>query len=120
MRNKSMTILVYIIIGLAAVGLFSQLFGNTISFLSRILVTIVIGAAIFGLLYYFFVRRNSPTNTEDRKKYKQAVKQSKTKYNSTSSPIPKKATHKKKRTKKASHLRVIEGSKSKKKNRASY
>ncbi|BAC13854.1 SA1362 family protein [Oceanobacillus iheyensis] len=119
MKNKSMAILVYIIIGLAAVGLFSQLFGNTISFLSRIFVTFLIGAAIFGLLYYFFVKRQSPTNTEDRKKYKQAVKQSKTKYNSTSS-IPKKPTNKKKRTKKSSHLRVIEGNKAKKKNRASY
>ncbi|WP_080874585.1 SA1362 family protein [Oceanobacillus timonensis] len=126
MRNKAVSIFVYVIIAFAAFGLVSQLFGNTAAFLSRLLISIGIGAAIFGLVYFFLIRRRQPSGRQrdNMKKYKQAVKQSKSKYGhqqtvkSTGSGYQK-ANQKKRNPKKASHLRVIEGNKAKKKNRVS-
>ncbi|MFC4022816.1 SA1362 family protein [Oceanobacillus longus] len=127
MGRSKFSIVIYLIIGLAVVGLFSQLLGNTVNFLTNILLMVVVGAAIFGLLYFFVLRKRGPSNTDDMKKYKQAVKQSKSKYKqpkkpsnvataSTKAVIP----PKKKRSKRASHLRVIEGNKPKGKDRASF
>lgn len=125
-RNRKFTIFVYLIIGFAAIGLISQLLGNTVNFLSNLLIMLGIGVAIFGLLYFFVLRKRTPSNTDEMKKYRQAVKQSKTKYNKRPSTAtaasPAKTTNipKKRRNKRASHLRVIEGNKPKGKDRASY
>ena len=123
MARGKFPIIIYLIIGFAVVGLISQLFGNTVNFLSNIVMMVVFGAAIFGLIYFFVLRKRGPSNNNEMKKYKQAVKQSKTKYKqpkqpttSTKGVIP----QKKRRNKRASHLRVIEGNKEKRKDRASF
>ncbi|MFD2759388.1 SA1362 family protein [Lentibacillus juripiscarius] len=123
-RNK-FSLLVYAIIGLAVIGVITQLFTNTASFLTSILTMVGFAAAIFAVIYFFVFRKGS-SSSNDAKKYKQAVKQSKSKYsqkqakptnnNSQSQP----SAMKKKLNKRASHLRVIDGNKSKRKNRASF
>lgn len=126
LRNKAVSIFVYLIIAFAAFGLFTQLFGNTVAFLSRLLISIGIGAAIFGLVYFFLIRNRQPSGRQrdSMKKYKQAVKQSKSKYGhkqavKSAGSSYQKAKQKKRNPKRASHLRVIEGNKAKKKNRVS-
>ncbi|GAB3791403.1 SA1362 family protein [Virgibacillus kimchii] len=126
MSSNKLATLVYIIIGLAAIGLVSQLLTNTVGFLTNILVMLAFGLAIFGIIYFVFLRKKSPSN--DAKKYKQAVKQSKAKYKSQEPSRAMMAKNKKANTslqsrkklhKRASHLRVIDGNKSNPKNRAS-
>ncbi|MFA1821562.1 SA1362 family protein [Virgibacillus oceani] len=125
MSGNKIATLVYIIIGLAVIGLISQLFTNTVGFLTNILVMLAIGLAIFGVIYFVFLRKKSPSN--DAKKYKQAVKQSKTKYKNqnpnrssmTKNKKPQPVQSRKKLHKRASHLRVIDGNKSNPKDRAS-
>lgn len=114
----------YLIISLAAVGLVSQIFTNTKSFLTNILVMLGFGIAMFAVIYFIFLKKKAPSN--DMKKYKKAVKQSKAKYKHNT---PVKSTHTKKQVlnpskrkpnKRASHLKVIDGNKSKEKDRASF
>lgn len=121
-RNK-LAVLVYIIIGLAGIGIVSQLFTNTASFITNVFLMIGISAAIFAAIYFFFFRNRSSSN--EMKKYKQAVKQSKAKYKQQSNPLKPSVKKQvqplksKKSAKRATHLRVIEGNKSKGKKRAS-
>ena len=122
-RNK-LAVLVYIIIGLAVVGIVTQLFTNTASFITNLFLMIGIGAAIFAAIYFIFLKNRASSN--EMKKYKQAVKQSKAKYKQQSNPNVKPSVKKqvqplknKKSAKRATHLRVIEGNKSKSKKRAS-
>lgn len=129
MKRNKIAILVYLIIGLAIIGLFSQLIGNTKNFLINILMMIGIAVIIFAVFYYLFFRKRG--TSDEMKKYKQAVKQSKQKYKSN--PSPKKTTENskvnrnsknlavnRKGKKRATHLRVIEGNKSKGKDRATF
>lgn|SRR5690554_5598978 len=119
MSSNKIATLVYIIIGLAAIGLVSQLFTNTIGFLTNIIVMLALGLAIFGIIYLVFFRKKSPST--DAKKYKQAVKQSKAKYQRhnqnrsamTKNKKPQTLQSKKKLHKRASHLRVIDGNRNK-------
>ncbi|MBD1222729.1 SA1362 family protein [Virgibacillus halodenitrificans] len=122
-RNK-ISIIMYLIISLAAVGLVSQIFTNTKGFLTNILVMLGFGIAMFAVIYFIFLKKKAPSN--DMKKYKKAVKQSKAKYKHNT---PVKSTHTKKQVlnpskrkpnKRASHLKVIDGNKSKEKDRASF
>lgn len=125
MKLSKTAILVYVIIAFAFIGLLSQLIGNTIGFLVNILIMIVFAAAVFGILYYIFYKRNSAQSSNEMSKYKKAVKQSKMKYQQNSAPknIPSTNSKKNKPTlrknrKRPSHLRVIEGNKSKDKDQA--
>ncbi|MEC5422277.1 SA1362 family protein [Virgibacillus sp. C22-A2] len=125
MNRRRLPIVLYIIIGLAVIGLFSQLFTNTIGFLTNIIVMIAVGIAIFSVIYFVFLKNRAPSN--DMKKYKQAVKQSKSKYQQHSHSVPStsksivlnKKKPKKKINKRAPHLRVIDGNK-KGKDRATF
>ncbi|WP_099158482.1 SA1362 family protein [Virgibacillus ndiopensis] len=123
LRNK-LSLIMYLIIGLAVVGLLSQVFTNTINFITNIFIMIGIGLAFFALIYFVFLRKRAPSS--DMKKYKKAVKQSKSKYghdnkpNFTNSKRPQQVQMKKKLNKRASHLRVIDGNKHKRKNRATF
>lgn len=117
-RNK-FSIFLYAIIVLAGIGLLSQLFTNPVDFLSNILLMLGIGLAIFSVIYFFFFRKRNTSN--DMKKYKTAVKQSKSKYatknyNAISGNAKKKPSNqlKRKTNKRATHLRVIDGNKRKK------
>ncbi|MFD1360678.1 SA1362 family protein [Lentibacillus salinarum] len=122
-KNKG-SLLVYAIIGLAIIGVITQLFSNTASFLTTVLTMLGFGVVVSALLYVFLFRKRQPTN--DSQKYKQAVKQSKAKYSqqqakpTTTSKRPSSFSLKKKSAKRTSHLRVIDGNKSKRKNRASF
>lgn len=125
MARKIFPALIFSIIGLAVIGLVSQLFTNTVSFFTNIFVMLGIGIVLFAVFYVVFIRKRAPSN--DMKKYKNAVKQSKAKYKETSSSnhtaISNKkhsATQKKKWSKRAPHLRVIDGNKSKGKDRATF
>jgi len=124
--NNKGSLLVYAIIGLAIIGVVTQLFSNTASFLTSILTMLGFGVAVFAVIYFVFLRKRTTSN--ESKKYKQAVKQSKAKYSSSkqqtkpaaSAKRPKPFSIKKKASKRTSHLRVIDGNKSKRKNRASF
>ena len=124
-RNK-VALFVYVIIGLALVGLISQLFTNTANFLTNILIMLGVAAAIFAVIYFVFLRKRTASN--DMNKYKKAVKQSKAKYKSQNSgkqPVYSKKQKPglpRKRSKRVSHLRVIDGNKNKGKgkDRASF
>lgn len=119
MKNSFVRFIIYGIIGLAVLGLIMQLVNNTSNFLFSTLTSIIFGLAIFGLLYYFVLGRRN--NSSDDKKYKQAVKQSHSKY-ATHKSAPKNRSQTKispiKRKKRPNHLRVIDGNKTKSKNRA--
>ncbi|WP_010530962.1 UbiA family prenyltransferase [Lentibacillus jeotgali] len=125
MGNNKGTLVVYLVIGLAIIGVVTQLFTNTASFLTSIFTMLGFGIAIFAVMYFVFFKKRTPSN--DNKKYKKAVKQSKAKYSSqqnkpkTPSKRPQQPfSLKKKSNKRPSHLRVIDGNKSKRKNRASF
>lgn len=124
-RNK-FSVLIYVIVGLAVLGLVTQLFTNTIGFFTNILVMIGIGLAVFAAIYFLFLKKQ--TSSSNMKKYKQAVKQSNLKYKKKE-PISKmnmakkqsqSIQMKKKSNKRAPHLRVIDGNKQKRKNRATF
>ncbi|KGP91934.1 hypothetical protein N780_16440 [Pontibacillus chungwhensis BH030062] len=131
MAHKIIKPLTYFIMALALIGIGVRLFTDTTSFLMDILVTVLFAAVIIGIVYFIFSRRNGGTSNE-MKQYRKAARQSKQKYKqpTTSSTIAKKmkpstikskvASKKQKQRKEAPHLRVIEGNKSKKKNRASF
>ncbi|API90517.1 hypothetical protein J32TS6_02190 [Virgibacillus pantothenticus] len=125
MKRKSISIPVYMIIGLAVIGLTTQLFTNTVSFINSMLISIGVGVVLFTIIYFLFIRKKNSSN--EMKKYKQAVKQSKAKYHHQK-PVHKATAAKeqpsnalrKKRNKRAAHLRVIDGNKHKRKDRASF
>lgn len=113
--------LIYLIIGLAALGLVSQLFTNTAQFFKSILYVIGFSVVLFFIVRTIFFRNRARSN--EMRKYKQAVKQSQLKYKHRSQPTSTfKRTQEGKRPvkRRASHLRVIDGHKSKRKNRATF
>lgn len=136
MRNW-MTPVIYTLIGLAVFFVGIQLFTNTTGFLTSIVMMIGIAALIYGAIYFFFLRNRGfggvagGGNRNEMKKYKQAVKQSKQKYKQPA-PAVKKSTVTKAQPKASGfggknrkrtngpQLRVIEGNKSKDKNRATF
>lgn len=106
----------YFIIGFAVIGLASLLIKNPSSFLITIFTTIIMAFIIFMIVNAFLGRRMGGGGANDEmKKYRQAVKQSKQKYKPNDrSPqktknMPGKLRRKRRRP---SHLRVIEGKKS--------
>ncbi|MEN2464724.1 SA1362 family protein [Ornithinibacillus sp. JPR2-1] len=116
-KNSMMKYIIYGIVGLAVFGLLMQLFRNTVGFLTHLFVVAIVGLAIFGLFYYFIL--GGRNKSSDAKKYKQAVRQSKSKYtHHQQTPNVKHsqpASLKKKSKKRPAHLRVIDGNKSKRK-----
>lgn len=114
--------LIYLVIGLAVIGVAAQLLTNTVNFFTSVFIMVGVGVAIFAVLY-FLVLRQRPSS--EMKKYKQAVKQSKIKYKDSpqnAGRTSKKANSsntRRKQRRRASHLRVIEGNKGSKKKRAS-
>ncbi|MBM7597987.1 uncharacterized membrane protein YuzA (DUF378 family) [Virgibacillus halotolerans] len=124
MARKLFPVLIAGIIGLAAVGLITQLFTNTMSFFTSIFIMIGVGIVIFAVIYFVFLNKKPTPN--EMKKYKKAVKQSKAKYkqekpaNYTVNANKKQGIQKKKRGKRPTHLRVIDGNKPKGKDRASF
>lgn len=115
-------IFLYIFIFFAAFGLITQLFGNTFRFLFGLLMMVGFAIVLFAL-FHFLINRSAGQNNE-MKKYRQAVKQSKSKYNTTASKYNVKTsaakrtpTIRRKGRRRPTHLRVIEGNKSKAKSK---
>lgn len=113
-RNK-FSIVVYAIIGLAIIGVVSQLFINPANFFRNILIMLGMSVVIFAV-FYFFLRKRTNIKDDEMKKYKQAVKQSQRKYKGYNiNPIlnnkdrKKTSQLKRKNRRRPSHLRVIDG-----------
>lgn len=128
MFRHKFSVWIYILLGIAIIGLGSKLLTNPTGFIMNILIIAGVGALIYGAIYFFIIRKRT---TDDLKKYKKAVKQSKKKYKnqqtkkaSTANSIQKNqhVLKRKKIAKKtdAPHLRVIEGKKQKRKDRATF
>lgn len=124
MRKRNFSFVVYTIIGLAIIGMIAQLITNPTSLFRHLLTILVIGLIIFGVAFFVFSKL---TQSNEMKKYNQAVKQSKSKYPyQYHGPRPihtinHKTVKKNKKSKpRPTHLRVIEGNKSKRKNRATF
>src|SRR5699024_4696283 len=122
-------IVVYLIVVLAIVGVVTQLVTSPGSFLKNIFITLGIAVALFGVFYFFFIRKKM-AHSNEMKKYKQAVKQSNAKYKENKhvsikkdrtpkKPI-KQLSGSKKKARRRAHLRVIDGYKDKDKDRANF
>lgn len=114
MSRKSMPVIFYIIVALAVIGLLANVFTNPAGLFSNIFMILGVGVAIFAVVYFLFLRPQR-TKNDGMKKYKLALKQSNQKYKT---PQKQQVRPTKNKHKRVSHLRVIEGNKSKRKNRA--
>lgn len=128
MFRHKFSVWIYIILGIAIIGLGSKLLTNPTGFIMNILIIAGLGALIYGAIYFFIIRKRT---TDDLKKYKKAVKQSQKKYKnqqikktSTANSIKKSqpVLKRKKISKKTDvpHLTVIDGKKQKRKDRATF
>ncbi len=126
--SRKVNPLFYVLIALAIFGLVTIIITKPGELLTRLLMTAGIVAIFFVV---FYIIRNKSGASGFSSKYKKAVKQSKKKYGSNvhhtsqyaraaRSPHKKKPDVRKKTRRNASHLRVIEGKKDKKKDRALY
>jgi len=127
-RNK-FPIFLFIIVGLSLLGVGYRLLTDPKGFLVTILGILGFAALIFAVVYVVFFRnRGSVSNSDEMKKYKAAVKQSKQKYQQPKTNKMMKSSNKKQsktvplkrksQRKRVNHLRVIEGNKTDKKKRA--
>lgn len=124
LQRKNPPLFIYIIIVVAVIGFLSVMITDTSGLIKSILTSLIVGGLIFGAIYLLFIRRR---RSDELTKYRKAVKQSKRKYQtdtqkSSANSNYKFTTIKRSITstrKSAPHLRVIEGNKGKKKNRAS-
>ena len=126
MKNRIPIFVASVITVLAAIGIIGMLIANPTGFLQRIAVIILIGVAIYFIARRFFIA--NPQN-KDQRAFLKAAKQSKKRLNHKSSDNSsqrlsvgsltslKKSSKPKKNP---AHLTVIEGKKSKKKNRVSF
>ncbi|WP_338750043.1 SA1362 family protein [Bacillus sp. FJAT-52991] len=114
------TVITFSLIALAAIGLVSMLF-NAPGALARQLVIAAVTVAVIVLIYRLVMRKRLGGNGEDRafaKAARQSKKRLKSRKKTTHPSTP--ATKKKPlRRKSSANLRVIEGKKGKKNNRAS-
>lgn len=120
-------VFIYVIIGLAFFGLAVQLFTNPTNLLSSALIIIGSATLIYTVVYFLFLRKRT---TDDLKKYRKAVKQSKKRYGfqnnymnkstKTKKTTPILSRKKRQTDKSTSHLRVIDGKKTKKNDRVSF
>jgi hypothetical protein len=123
--NRTISYVIYGVIALGILGLFSELFKNPFG----LLMNIVIIAAIAGIVYLVYTRlTQGKTDRKEQRAFRKAVRHSKkrskdraVKKSNVTNMTPAKAVHKIKPRKKSDvQLTVIEGKKSKKKNRASF
>lgn len=122
MAKKSSQILLYIIIGLSVIGLASFLFKDPSTLLKVLVTTLIVGLIIFLIVNAVLKRRMYGSNNDEMRKYRRAVKQSQKKYQQKNQPKypttyqnPYRTQSKRKQRRRPTHLRVIEGKKSMKK-----
>ena len=112
LKNRIVNYIVYGVIGLAVIGLVSNIIFNPASFFKGIAIIVGIGAVVFLL-----VKQQKDFSPQGRMKI-QASKSTKPKKNSNLTSLKKARALKKKTA--HPQLTVIEGKKGKKKNRASF
>lgn len=116
MGRGNLPIIVYFIIGFAVLGLITMLIKGPLNFITNIFLAIGVAFVIYFILTAL-VNRGKIGGSEEMRKYRRALKQSKMKYNHSQkvtnldqnrrpSPIKKK-----RRRRNVSHLTVIEGKK---------
>jgi len=128
MRSKIVPITVYAVIFLALFGFGYNMIADPTGLLKNVLMILGFAVLISVAFYFLFMKkRQVAAPSSDMKKYKQAVKQSQQKYKKPAPPASNVIKHKqvskiKKKTqkKRSSHLRVIEGQKTEKKDRALF
>lgn len=111
--------LMYLIVGLSIIGLMSFTLREPSKLLTVLVTTIVVGLIIFFILNAVLKRRMYGTNNDEMRKYRRAVRQSQKKYQQKYPTVyqnPSRPTTKRKHKRRPTHLRVIEGKKSMKKN----
>lgn len=124
MGRSKFSWIVYGIISLALIGIVYQLLTNTVGLFKSLFIMIAVGSIIFTAIYFIFLKKRAPSN--DMKKYKQAVKQSKLKYKQNNEASSFKNRNRQTTLKRrlarrrAPHLRVIQGSKPKQKDRTTF
>ena len=124
LQRKNPPLFIYITIVVAVIGFLSAMITDTSGLIKSILTSLLVGGLLFGAIYLLFIRKR---RSDELTKYRKAVKQSKRKYQTDPQKSAANANYKFttiKRSvtstrKSAPHLRVIEGNKGKKKNRAS-
>lgn len=136
-RNR-MSVIMYIVISLAIIGLTAQLLRDFTGFLLSILIMIVIAFVVFLILSHIARNRmagggiGQSSSSPEAKKYREAVKRSQEKYGRANTKVKQTKTQQRKkrdrprrrwRRRRPSHLRLIKGKKSnddKKNDRASF
>lgn len=110
----------YMIISLALVGLLSMLFLNPLHLFKSVLSVFLFGALLLVIIRFLFRRNNQ--NANEMRKYRQALKQSQKRYQHNQRPNSniRIRNNRVQRRRRPTHLRVIEGKKSKDKDRATF
>lgn len=119
MQNRTITYLVFALIGLSIIGVIGSLINDPFQFFKSIFFTALIIGIVFIVAKKLLFRN---VNNSEAKAYKRAVRQSNKRYKQTT-PKPKRRrkrqisepTRKRSRT---THLKVIDGKKTNKKNQA--
>lgn len=126
MQNRFFKVLVPVLLFLALFGLGYKLATHPSELMINLLITFGI-VAVISVFAYLFIFKRGASQSPEMKKYRQAVKQSKRKYTKQTPVKMKQTAHKepasirkKMQKKRPSHLRVIEGNKPDKKNRALF
>lgn len=125
MKNRTSSIIIGVLIILAALGIFNSISSNPINFLKGVAVLFIMSVVI-----YFIVRKlsNSSPQRKEQRAFLKAAKKSKRRLqksgvsqakNSSQGTLTTLKKNIKTKKKPPAHLTVIEGKKSKKKNRAS-
>jgi len=124
LKNRIPFFVIGIVCILALIGLVSSVVSNPVGFMQNILSLVVV-----GLLIWFIVRRFYKASPErkEQKAFVKAAKRSKKRQHIKGKTLPKQGVQAKpasfkgkKRSSSSTHLTVIEGKKSKKKNRATF
>lgn len=118
MHGAKLSPFLYVIIGLAGIGLLSWITREPGQLLSYIIMTALIGTLIFFIARAIIRRRTGNENYDETRKYRQAVKQSQKKYKHKQQPSHHVRSYKRlnRRRRRPSHLTLIKGNKSGKKN----
>lgn len=117
-----------VLIFLAAIGMIGKLIEDPTQVLKSIAAFLILGFVVFLIVRRLYTAKAGPKNREQQA-FRKAAKKSQKRFNRKTNPINKKTSnsplstikkHKKSPRKSTSHLKVIEGKKGKKKNRASF
>ncbi|TDQ41662.1 SA1362 family protein [Aureibacillus halotolerans] len=122
-KHRVMNIAIAVIVGLAIIGLSSQLINDPLHFFLTALITVVIAAVLIWVFRRFMFQYSTGpgANSKTDANYKKAVKQSNQKYKKAppKKQDPQRLLNKsqtnsstKKRKNRPTHLRVIQGKKS--------